>query len=159
MTKLTLRLASGDDAKLLWEWANDPETRKFSFSSAPIAWQTHQTWLASKLSNPSYFFRIALDASEVPIGYIRCEKKENRGLISVSVSPLMRREGYGSRIIQLATQVIFKEMNVEMIHAYIKKENQASQKTFEKAGFQYEGIVVLEQHQALQFTYQRNQTL
>ena len=38
--RVALRFATPQDARLLWEWANDPVTRQVSFSTAPIPWTT-----------------------------------------------------------------------------------------------------------------------
>ncbi|MBI4644486.1 MAG: UDP-2,4-diacetamido-2,4,6-trideoxy-beta-L-altropyranose hydrolase, partial [Deltaproteobacteria bacterium] len=57
---ITLRAAVKDDCRMLWEWANDPEVRKNSFSSDPIPWEQHVSWFESKLRDPGYLFFIVL---------------------------------------------------------------------------------------------------
>ncbi|MGH9508910.1 MAG: UDP-2,4-diacetamido-2,4,6-trideoxy-beta-L-altropyranose hydrolase, partial [Terriglobales bacterium] len=50
---LRLRRATEQDCRLLWEWANDPDTRANSFSSELIPWDDHQRWFRAKLSDPA----------------------------------------------------------------------------------------------------------
>lgn len=41
-----LRAVEEADRELLFEWANDGETRRESFSQAPITWEEHAAWFA-----------------------------------------------------------------------------------------------------------------
>lgn len=41
-----LRAVEEADRELLFEWANDEETRRESFSQAPITWEEHAAWFA-----------------------------------------------------------------------------------------------------------------
>ena len=58
---LRLRPAREDDCRLLWEWANDPETRKASFSSEEILWNDHAAWYAKKLSEKTTMILLGVD--------------------------------------------------------------------------------------------------
>src|SRR5262249_14791779 len=46
---LQLRLATREDAGLLWQWANDPQTRANSFHQESIPWDQHVSWYTAKL--------------------------------------------------------------------------------------------------------------
>jgi len=39
--KIRLRRAIYKDMRIIWEWANDPDTRKSAFNTDPIPWDTH----------------------------------------------------------------------------------------------------------------------
>ncbi len=51
-SEFTIRRAGVGDALLLWQWANDPLTRRNSFSRAAISWDDHQAWCAKKFAAP-----------------------------------------------------------------------------------------------------------
>jgi UDP-2,4-diacetamido-2,4,6-trideoxy-beta-L-altropyranose hydrolase len=147
--KITLRTASPDDSELVWEWANDTNTRSNSFSTNFIPWETHQVWFKKKIHDPRCIFRIAVDLSGRPIGQIRCDLKGRDALVSVNISPALRGRGHGSEIIRLAALDLFKSTDIEVMHAYVKEDNQGSRRAFEKAGFKHRGSVLFGGHPAL----------
>ena len=140
---------------MIWEWANDPVARSVSFSSDPIAWESHSRWFAAKLMDPCCLFFIVLNPSDIPIGQIRFEVVENEAVISISLAPDQRGKGYGSGIIQFASQNVFASTNVEAIHAYIKPGNQSSIRAFTRAGFSDSGSVEIRGNLARKYTLQR----
>ena len=97
---VTLRPASAEDCRMLWEWANDPATREASFDTAPIALPVHEAWLAQKLAAPECDIFIALDSDSHPVGVIRFELKGADAVVSITVAPPHRGKGYASRIIR-----------------------------------------------------------
>ena len=46
-----LCLAKEEDAKLLWQWANDPDLRNNSFNPKHIEWRDHLKWFENKISS------------------------------------------------------------------------------------------------------------
>jgi len=139
--RLTLRPVQADDCHLIWEWANDPAARTVSFSPEPIPWDQHEKWFAARLTDPNTIFYIALDASGVPVGQVRYQIEGREAIISVSLAPEQRGKGYGSILIQLASDKVLQTQPVEIIHAYVKPENAVSARAFRKAGFTESGTV------------------
>ncbi len=146
---LTLRPASAADCRLVWEWANDPDTRTASFSSEPIPWAQHVAWFAAQLADPQHRLYIALDAAAQPVGQIRYEITGDEATVSIALAPGERRRGYGSTIIRQGTQQLFASTLARRIHAYIKPDNLASVRAFERAGFTHAGTTVIGQQTAL----------
>src|SRR5258706_3099130 len=70
---LRIRLASYDDALLLWQWANDPVARQNSFNSAAIAWDDHEAWYREKLASRNCRNWI-LEIGDLPVGQIRYDR-------------------------------------------------------------------------------------
>lgn len=136
---LALRPAQIEDSRLIWEWANDPTTRLNSFSTELIPWESHLAWFKAKLADPHHVFFLALDAAGMPVGQARYQLNGEEAVISVSLAPAQQGQGYGSRIIQLASERVLAEKAVRIIHAYIKPGNPASIRAFTKAGFIPEG--------------------
>jgi UDP-2,4-diacetamido-2,4,6-trideoxy-beta-L-altropyranose hydrolase len=134
---LSLRRVEREDCRILWEWANDPETRAASFSSDPIPWETHVAWFERKLEDPKCLHFIALDEQGMPIGQARfdVDDEEERAVINISVDRSFRGQGYGAAIIELASSKIFSITRVQRIVGYVKLGNRQSSRAFEKAGF------------------------
>jgi UDP-2,4-diacetamido-2,4,6-trideoxy-beta-L-altropyranose hydrolase len=154
-TALRLRRVGEGDSRLLWEWANDPEVRAVSFSTAQIAWDDHVRWLRGKLDDPGCYFYLALDGEGLPVGQIRFDINGQRATISVSMESNSRGLGYGSRVIQLGSRQIFAETPVQSITAYVKADNHASARAFAKAGYISTGEGDVAGQPALQFVMQR----
>lgn len=129
---MEIRKVVPDDAALLFEWANDPETRSKSFHSQLINWESHLSWIERKLNDAGSSFYLLHQAGE-PIGVVRIETT-NECIIGVTVAPNHRGKGLASTMIKLACST-FRKKNNDAILAYIKKENLASVKAFERAGF------------------------
>ena len=71
------------------------------------------------------------------IGTIRFENKEGVTKTSVMLNPLFMGKGLGSHVIKQGVErFIMEKKPVMQIIAEIKKENVASIKAFEKAGFE-----------------------
>ena len=153
---LHLRRVRKDDCRLLWEWANDPEVRAFSFSSEPIPWEQHIRWFQTKLNEADCIFYIAMDGDMIPMGQVRYDIDGNEAVISVSIDRKFRSKGYGSLTIRLASQKLFSVADVEMIHAYVKPGNRAAVRAFVKAGFQKRVRTEVRGHEAVHFALRRD---
>jgi UDP-2,4-diacetamido-2,4,6-trideoxy-beta-L-altropyranose hydrolase len=132
---ITLREVTDLDRVLIWQWANDEETRKASYSYAYIAWDEHIRWFDSVKRQKNHRFYIANTGSKKPIGQIRFALDGKDAIVSFSVAPESRRKGYGKEILFKAVKKIFHETNIEQVSAYVKSDNKASLKVFQKAGF------------------------
>ena len=137
--EIRLRPAQTQDARLLWRWANDPETRRMSFSTARIPWQSHLAWLDSKLRDPDCQLYVGVTAGEKPVGQVRAELRRRVAVISVSVDHRFRGKGYGSDLIRKAVERLLPDTRVGKIRAFVKPGNRASLSAFEKAGFRTAG--------------------
>lgn len=132
---LSIREIRGDDARLLYKWANDPVTRSASFNSNPIEWETHVEWLINSINSVKRVLYLIMD-DETPVGTVRFDK-EDKIIVGVTVAPDQRGKGYGARIIERACSQYSSENGFGKIYAYIKPDNLASIKAFQKAGFVY----------------------
>jgi UDP-2,4-diacetamido-2,4,6-trideoxy-beta-L-altropyranose hydrolase len=133
--KLRLRAAKESDCHLLWEWANDPQVREASFSSAPILWEAHQAWFAGKMKDPNCNILIAEDDLGRQIGQFRVDWLSGQeGEIDVSVAAQFRGSGNGAVLIDSGVGRVFAERGAQT-YALVKVENHASRRAFEQAGF------------------------
>jgi RimJ/RimL family protein N-acetyltransferase len=122
------------DAKLLFEWTNDPVTRENSFNTSPVKWNDHVLWLNKKLNDP-FCKMFIFHQNNQPVGVVRFDTDENT-IIGVTVAPTHRGMGIGAEIIKMGC-LKFWEISHQDIMAYIKEGNLASLHAFEKAGFSF----------------------
>jgi UDP-2,4-diacetamido-2,4,6-trideoxy-beta-L-altropyranose hydrolase len=154
--RLRLRRAREADCRMIWEWANDPVVRAVSFASASISWENHVAWFEARLADPDTVFYIALNAEDAPVGQVRFAIEDGVATISVSVAAAYRSEGYGAEAIRLASQQLFYETDIGLIHAYIKHDNPASARAFAKAGYTDAGGAQIQEHEAYHMTLKRD---
>jgi UDP-2,4-diacetamido-2,4,6-trideoxy-beta-L-altropyranose hydrolase len=132
---LRLRSATAADAKLIFDWANDAGVRAVSFSSEPIIWENHLKWFEAKLNDANYRIWVAEDAAGTPVGQVRFQIEGEAATISISLDAGQRGKNRGSLLIWAACRKIFAETVIKEVKAYIKPDNQASVRAFEKVGF------------------------
>ena len=132
---LTLRDADSNDARLFFDWANDPAIRDMSFSSEPIEWAGHVRWLQAKLGDSRSRIYVALHNSE-PVGQIRFEISDDVDAeVGVHTKPGLQGMGIGSQLIALGLVRLRESSAVATVHARIKPGNARSLRAFQRAGF------------------------
>jgi UDP-2,4-diacetamido-2,4,6-trideoxy-beta-L-altropyranose hydrolase len=136
MPVLTLRGAEHGDARLLFEWVNDPVVRAQSFTQATIPWEHHERWFARKLADARCLLLIAEDAQGQPVGQVRFDLgDDSSAVISIAMAPERRGQGYGAVAITRACEVLRARHGSLTVLAYIRRDNLASQRAFSRAGF------------------------
>lgn len=135
MKKGYLRKAERGDAELLFQWANEEEVRKNSLNTAPISYEEHIAWFQKKLSAAdSVIYIYCFQQQE--IGQIRLDYKQDIAWISYSIDKRFRGFGHGKQLLLLIEEVLLETKNeVKYLAGIVKKDNLASQKKFEEAGY------------------------
>jgi UDP-2,4-diacetamido-2,4,6-trideoxy-beta-L-altropyranose hydrolase len=152
-----LRRARAEDSRLLWEWANDPEVRSASFSSDPIAWETHTAWFSEKLKQNGSLILIA-ENEGMPCGQIRFDQRpDGEWEVDVNISKAMRGQGLARGLIGAGVQTFRREHHNGRIHAFTKPSNAASARAFEKAGFKRIGAEEVRSNAAIHFVYPKSE--
>jgi len=159
MEHISLRFnqVSEKDCRLIWEWANDVDTRQASFSSQPIPLENHIQWFDSKLNDPNCIFYMMSNGGGSPVGQVRYELDGSEAVISMTIDSRYRRKGYGSATILLSAHQIFDVSGVQVIHAYVKQENRRSIRAFLKAGFKARDTRMIKGHKSLKLTMAREE--
>ena len=139
---VTLRDARPADARLLWEWRNEPEVRANSFSNDPIPWEKHVGWFGGRLSDEHCWLGI-LERDGLAIGQIRYEQEGDVAYINYSLAPSMRGKGIGTMLLQLSVPIASVKLGVTRLAGLVKPENDPSIRAFRKAGFQDAGTNVV----------------
>lgn len=136
---LVYRPAQPADARLYFDWANDPVTRQQSFKTEPISWENHTTWFSRKLTDPNTLLLVFETQQQEPVGQVRLEQLGPEIIIGISLDSAFRGKGLAVNIIKAATEAASGHFpNATLpIHAYIRPDNPASIRSFEKAGFTF----------------------
>lgn len=135
-----LREVTTQDMTILFDWTNDPVTRKNSFQTEPVLWEEHIMWLNRKLNDENCFFYIMTDGDE-NYGTIRLDyhQEESSALISFSIDSKYRGHGLGNHLLALAekkaSEVSTDNIVIKTLIGEVKKENVVSSKCFEKNGY------------------------
>jgi RimJ/RimL family protein N-acetyltransferase len=144
---ISFRKAIENDMMLYFNWTNDTSVRENSYQSEPISLEDHQKWFYEKIKDESCFMIVFENHIGIAIGQVRIlEQDKTVAVISISNDINHRGKGYASKMIKIATDEFLKKNPQICISAYVKIENLASKKAFEKAGYEldvvleYEGI-------------------
>lgn len=122
--------------RLYFDWANDLDTRRQSFESAPISLVTHEAWFARKVTDPNALLLVFETDELVPVGQVRFEKQpDGEAIIGVSVDAAFRGRGLAAQLLTEACQACQQHWGNVPVVAYIKPRNQASIRAFLRAGF------------------------
>ena len=123
------------DINDLFNWRNHSDVRKNSFNSDLISWDEHEKWFKSKLQDTESVIYIAY-YEKTKVGSIRFEDKGDAIKVSIMLNPDFLGKGLGSEVIRLGKDRFINEKRpCKPIIAEVKKDNIASIKVFQKAGF------------------------
>lgn len=154
--RVFVRPAAECDQRLIWEWANDPQVRAASFSTEPIPWESHVVWFAEKLAARNTHLLMVQTIDDQPIGQIRFDVTDQEADLHISLAKGKRGAGLAVPAIQAALCRLFASRECECVHAYVKPENAASIRVFEKAGFERMEMETVKGHSALHFRRTRH---
>ena len=133
--EIKLRAVAKEDRAILFEWANDPLTRKMSFRQEPIGWDEHLKWFEKALRGEGFELLVAeikIGKGWTPAGRVIFKPD---GEIGITLGGEFRGRRLARPILQAALEGVRGKYGE--IVAYIKPQNIASLKAFEAAGFRY----------------------
>lgn len=133
-----------EEARVIWKWRNDPATRAASFDSGVTEWpQFWQDFNRRQQQTDVPTPRI-LESDGSPVAYVsfHIPRVTDQGPlssieISINVSPIRRRSGFG-RLALLEAEQFLKDAGYRRILAFVKIENSVSHRLFECAGYRNE---------------------
>lgn len=151
--QLTLRKIQREDKNLIFEWANEEQTRFNSFNSNEIPYNNHSAWFDKKLIDKNACYYICEFNGE-PTGLVRFDIKEDKLIIGITIDKRQRGKRLSSKFLSKACEIVTGQTQLPII-AYIKKENFPSIKSFEKAGFIYNTNIKINDIDAYEYKYKR----
>jgi UDP-2,4-diacetamido-2,4,6-trideoxy-beta-L-altropyranose hydrolase len=136
----SFRPATLADVYLYFEWANDPEARLQSFSSESIPFLDHSNWFSEKIRSEKCKLYV-LEYNGMPAGQIRFDLKNNIAMISYALDKDFRGKGLALLLVEGGMAKLRKEVpEVATFVGYVKPENLASKKIFQKLAFYMEEV-------------------
>lgn len=132
---IRLRCAGHQDARVVFDWRNDSETRAASLETDPISWPVHELWWKASLGRADRVLLIGEDAWDRPVGLIRFDARDGRWVVGVQVAPDRRGQGWGHELLSSGLARMADKRGAYRFTAEIKPENEASQRLFAGCGF------------------------
>jgi len=141
MCNIKLRIANKNDLQLLYCWAIDLDVRANAIETKSISWNQHVSWFNIKLNSKDSKIYIG-EINRVPFGQLRFDKIDGIYYIDYSVVSSERGKGLGSKLIQAGIKKKIKyDTNKSVFKAFVKPDNIASIRVFEKCKFSKLGTI------------------
>ena len=138
MSEIVLVSAEICHSEMIWEWRNDPTTRKMFVNGEKVSWEEHSSWYKKTLLDNCKKLYLGEEGGN-PIGIVRfdkCDYEEYVFNVSINMSPASRRKGFGKQLLNNGIRRLCKEeKNCKFIRAVVKKDNESSNKLFKSCGF------------------------
>ncbi len=131
---LSFRKVNALDKQRLFDWANDELTRANSFSTQPITFAEHSEWFDKKIKSEDTSYYIGEVRSDAA-GVVRFDKTATgEVVVGILIDKNYRGRNLAVAFLKQACKIYLSESKAN-ISAYIKIQNVASVKAFERAGF------------------------
>lgn len=147
-SRLTARRAGMDDARLLWEWRNDPDTRASSRDTDLVLWPRHLAWLERGLAREDLILLVMEDPAHDglvnhggPVGTVRWDLgSQGEWEVSITVSPERRGQSLARPLLRAAEVALCEMLASRGTHAaaylaVVHVDNSASVRLFETSGY------------------------
>jgi len=140
---LSVRRATANDCRLIFEWANDPVVRSNSVNPEPIEWRSHVPWFESRVDSQDCFFFVA-ESHGSPAGQVRFDRYDEHFVINFSIASTFRGQGLSGLMLESCITALEQQLNSQpstecrpsRLHAIVKPANIASAKTFQRLNFE-----------------------
>ena len=130
-----VKKASQEDSIDLFEWRNDPLTRKMFRTDKLVSLKEHDDWFKKKLNNKNSVLYICM-IDKKKIASVRFDINLDTADVSINLSPSFRRMKLSEQCLnQCIKEFKNQSKNVKKIIAEIKMINKGSIKIFEKNNF------------------------
>ena len=96
--KLTIKKADTNDCIDVFNWRNNPESRKMFIISRKVGWDEHKEWFKNSLLNPRKVLLICYDEFKEKVGIVRFDIESKQTLISINLNPFSLLLSNGDRL-------------------------------------------------------------
>lgn len=135
MEKLSLRPATREDMRLIFEWRNDPWIVERGLSGRTVTLDEHQAWFGKALENPAVKIFVA-EVNGEPAGQARLQRiTDDEAEITVYLMKEFTGRGFGVAAIKEGAAAALASWPVRRIVARILRNNKESVRAFDKARF------------------------
>ena len=132
---VTVRPATVDDARALWEWRNDPATRAASRHHSLVPLEDHLAWLRATLQREDRHLLIgSLDGADV--GTLRWDLEgDGEWEVSITVAGESRGRGMAGALLRAGEQWLAGVTDVRAYLAAVHTTNEPSRRVFVSGGY------------------------
>jgi len=124
------------DLALTYNWASNPEVRKYSFQQNSIKLAEHAEWFVRKLANENVLYFKAFYKKKV-IGSVRFDIENEFAIISYLLDPKTHGSGLALPMLMSALEMLTQKWSKHSkVIGYVMKGNLASIRIFEALGFE-----------------------
>lgn len=132
-----LRDVSADDAKLIFDWRNQPHIREASLNSNPLIWENHLSYLERVLDNPKDHCWKIYQEDGIDLGLVNAKRLEDgRWTWGFYIGANEAPKGAGRRMLIKFQRELLKKPNFNGVRAVVLAENLKSRRLHEALGFQ-----------------------
>lgn len=138
---INLRTIEEEDIQFLRDNINDPEVRKYLTARRPKNLEQERDFYENVISKDGDV-HLAISRDEEMIGIVSLEEKQDElrvADIGIWIDTDHHGNGYGTEAARMITDYGFNELNYHRIMARAYAANTASQRIWEKLGFEKEG--------------------
>ncbi len=150
---VSIRAINLQDLEFTYLLSNDPVIRKNSYNSEPILYANHKKWFADKVKNNNAFYYIG-EYHRQSVAFLRIDMMQNENVIGIAIDKNFRGKGLAVPLLQLISKKFVQQTN-QKITAYIKEENIASMKSFEKAGYIFSEKCMINNEKSVKYIYEK----
>ena len=137
---LSVRKARESDMQQFFDWRNDPAVVAASFTPGKIAMSDHEPWFMRKLSGDDCSLYV-IEHDSTPAGQVRFDIEGSRATINYSLDEAFRGRQLATASVSTAIASFRAEhADVTTLIAYVKADNPASCRVFEKLNFEEAGF-------------------
>ena len=143
--KLSLRPITDADTADIIRWRNDPEVWKYFLFREPFTPEMHRAWLRDKVETGRVIQYVIVEhesGRSVGSVYFRdIDGKNESAEYGIFIGePWARRRGLGTETARLFTAFGLDVLRLHRLSLKVLGNNEVARRSYEKAGFQTEGI-------------------
>ncbi|MCG2578878.1 UDP-2,4-diacetamido-2,4,6-trideoxy-beta-L-altropyranose hydrolase [Dechloromonas sp. XY25] len=148
-SRLDVRTATPDDARMLHLWRNDPGVRQHTFDPSPIPWESHKAWFEAALSDSQRVVLIG-QMGGTDVGCVRFDIRpapnDHQARISIYLDPAHLGEGLAAPLL-IAADAWLRDARpaISSTIAEVMADNEASRRAFLRAGYRHDHSVFIKQ--------------
>ncbi|MFB6208929.1 MAG: GNAT family N-acetyltransferase [Candidatus Nanohaloarchaea archaeon] len=141
--KVNLRTVEEEDLEFLRNGVNHPEVRVYMGNRKPQNLEDEREFFEEVICSEDSL-QLLICRGEERVGIVKLGSKgddaEKLGEIGIWIHPDHHGNGYGTEAVELITDHGFNHLNYHKIYARAFQGNEASQRIWEKLGFEKEGV-------------------
>lgn len=142
--KATLRPIAMEDTSLIVQWRNNLEVRQWFIFRETFTNEMHRHWMETKVANGEVVQYIIEEAgTKTPVGsvyYRDIDRQHNCAEYGIFIGDNgARGRGLGTETARLFVSYGINTLGLHRISLRVLVDNQIARRSYEKAGFQYEG--------------------